>query len=148
MKIDRSEHVPYSPGQMFDLVNDIEAYPEFLEWCLAAKVENRFDRGLEATIDIGFRGVNKSFATRNRLDRPHRIDMELLSGTFSHLEGAWIFSGTAGVGSEVRLVLNFQVTRSPFSRVFALLFEELVRSQIKAFSVRAKELYSEGKLLS
>ena len=148
MKIDRSEHVPYSSSQMFDLVNDIEAYPEFLEWCLAAKVENRFDRGLEATIDIGFRGVNKSFATRNRLDRPHRIDMELLSGTFSHLEGAWIFSGTAGVGSEVRLVLNFQVTRSPFSRVFALLFEELVRSQIKAFSVRAKELYSEGKLLS
>jgi len=148
MKIDRSEHVPYSPDQMFDLVNDIEAYPEFLQWCLAAKVENRFDRGLEATIDIGFRGVNKSFATRNRLDRPHRIDMELLSGPFSHLEGAWIFSGTAGVGSEVRLVLNFQVTRSPFSRVFALLFEELVRSQIKAFSVRAKELYSEGKLLS
>ena len=148
MKIDRSEHVPYSPDQMFDLVNDIEAYPEFLEWCLAAKVENRFDRGLEATIDIGFRGVNKSFATRNRLDRPHRIDMELLSGPFSHLEGAWIFSGTAGVGSEVRLVLNFQVTRSPFSRVFALLFEDLVRSQIKAFSARAKELYGEGKLLS
>ena len=148
MKINRSEHVPYSPSQMFDLVNDIEAYPKFLEWCATAKVENRFDRGLEATIGIGFKGVNKSFTTRNRLDRPHRIDMELLDGPFSHLEGAWIFSGTTGVGSEVRLALNFQVTRSPFSRVFALLFEDLVRSQIKAFSARAKELYGEGKLLS
>ena len=148
MKIDRSEYVPYSPSQMFDLVNDIEAYPKFLEWCATAKVENRFDRGLEATIGIGFKGVNKSFTTRNRLDRPHRIDMELLDGPFSHLEGAWIFSGTTGVGSEVRLVLNFQVTRSPFSKVFALLFEELVCSQIKAFSARARELYGEGKLLS
>lgn len=145
MKIDRSEHVPYSSSQMFDLVNDIEAYPEFLEWCPAAKVENRFDRGLEATIDIGFKGVNKSFTTRNHLDRPHRIDMELLNGPFSHLEGAWIFSGTVGAGSEVRLVLDFQVTRSPFSRIFALLFEDLVRSQIKAFSVRARELYSEER---
>ena len=148
MKIDRSEYVPYSPSQMFDLVNDIEAYPKFLEWCATAKVENRFDRGLEATIGIGFKGINKSFTTRNRLDRPHRIDMELLDGPFSHLEGAWIFSGTTGVGSEVHLALNFQVTRSPFSKVFALLFEELVRSQIKAFSARAKELYGEGKLLS
>ena len=145
MKIDRSEHVPYSPGQMFDLVNDIEAYPEFLEWCPAAKVENRFKQGLEATIDIGFKGVNKSFTTRNHLDRPHRIDMELLNGPFSHLGGAWIFSGTVGAGSEVRLVLDFQVTRSPFSRIFALLFEDLVRSQIKAFSVRARELYSEER---
>ncbi len=141
MKIDHSEHVPYSPSQIFDLVNNIEAYPEFLEWCTTAKVKNRFDQSLEATIGIGFKGINKSFTTRNHLDRPHRIDMELLDGPFSHLRGAWVFSDTAEVGSEVRLVLNFQVTRSPFSKVFALLFEELVRSQIKAFSARAKELY-------
>lgn len=141
MNFDRSARLPYSANQMFDLVNDVEAYPEFLQWCSCAKVERRFDDGLDATIDVGIKGVNKSFSTRNRLDRPHRIDMELLNGPFHHLEGAWVFADQPDGGSEVRLYLNFQVSHSPIDRVFALLFQELVRSQIRAFSVRAKQLY-------
>ena len=141
MNIDRRASVPYSATQMFDLVNDIESYPKFLHWCNSARVDHRFDDRLEATIDVGARGVHKRFSTRNTLNRPHRIDMKLLAGPFRQLEGAWTFTDRPEGGCEVRLTLSFQVSHSPLNMLFAVLFEELVRSQISAFTERAKVLY-------
>lgn len=140
-RIDRKAQVPYTAEQMFDLVNDVESYPEFVHWVRDARVDRRMSDGVECTLDIGVSGIHKSFRTRNRLERPKRIDIELVSGPFRRLEGAWSFTDTAGGGSEVALSLDFAVRPSPFSVVFSTVFEELARSQMNAFVSRADEVY-------
>jgi ribosome-associated toxin RatA of RatAB toxin-antitoxin module len=140
-KIHRSARVAYAAAQMFDLVNDVEAYPQFLHWCRAARVNRRGDDFIEATLDIGIRGVHKSFTTRNVFERPKRVAIELISGPFRHLDGVWEFEDLEGGGSEVSLSLTFEVVRSPFSVVFSMVFEELARAQMAAFVHRADVLY-------
>lgn len=138
--VQRRAHVPYSAEQMFDLVNDVERYPEFLHWCRAARVDVRQGNTLEATLDIGVLGFQQSFRTRNTLQRPERIAIELVSGPFRRLRGEWQFTGTSS-GTDVSLSLRFEVTVSPFGVVFSKIFEELAGAQMGAFTARASKLY-------
>jgi ribosome-associated toxin RatA of RatAB toxin-antitoxin module len=133
--------VSYSAEQMFDLVNDVEKYPEFLHWCGAARIDARQGNTIEATLDIGVLGFQRSFRTRNTLRRPDRILIELVSGPFRRLRGDWKFTDLPAGGSEVALSLAFEVTVSPFGLVFAKVFEELAGAQMDAFTARAVKLY-------
>jgi ribosome-associated toxin RatA of RatAB toxin-antitoxin module len=126
---------------MFDLVNDVAAYPKFLHWCAGARVESVGDKHIEATIDIGIAGLHKSFRTRNALEPPKRITMELVSGPFSHLHGAWEFTDAATGGSEIELSLDYEISHSPLGFVLAKVFDEVARSQMSAFVRRADEVY-------
>ncbi len=140
-EVRRNARVRYSAEQMFRLVDDIASYPEFLAWCQRASVEQRSKDLVEATLDVGLGGVYKQFSTRNRLDPPHRIEIKLLKGPFKSLEGAWTFNDLDDGGSEVSLALDFEVAHTPLDMLFAVLFEEVVRSQIAAFVARAEALY-------
>ena len=126
---------------MFDLVNDIESYPEFLHWCRASRVERKNDQEVVATLDVGLGGVHKQFTTRNALDRPRQMDIELVDGPFRSLRGTWRFENQAEGGSIVELRLDFEVAQTPLDMMFGMLFEEIVRSQIAAFIQRAENLY-------
>jgi len=139
--VQRNAHVQYSAEQMFDLVNDIESYPKFLHWCGGARIDVRQGSTIEATLDIGVLGFQRSFRTRNTLTRPQRIAIELVSGPFRRLRGEWRFAPSAGSGTDVSLSLAFEVTLSPFGVVFARVFEELAGSQMTAFIERARTLY-------
>ena len=139
-KVRRRASVRFSPSQMFDLVDDIERYPEFLPWCRRASVRKRTEDQVEATVEVGVRGIHKAFSTRNALDRPHRIDMKLLTGPFRSLEGSWSFDETES-GCNVSLSLDFEVSHSPLNLLFSTVFEEIVRSQVAAFTKRAEQLY-------
>jgi ribosome-associated toxin RatA of RatAB toxin-antitoxin module len=139
--IHRSCYVRHTAEQMFDLVNDIESYPEFLHWCRDARIEEEGDDYILATIDIGISGIHKSFSTRNTFERPHRLDIELVSGPFRHLDGLWEFEPLDDGGCEVSISLTFEVVRSPLSVVFSMVFEELVRAQVAAFVHRADAIY-------
>lgn len=139
--VNRSARVPYGSGQMFDLVNDVESYPEFLHWCRGARVESARDGVVEAVLEIGIAGVHKSFRTRNTLTEGESIKIELVSGPFKHLDGWWRFADLPDGGSEVSLELRFEVAASPLAVIFSGLFEELARSQMTAFVARAKERY-------
>ena len=139
--IHRTAEVAYTPTQMFDLVNDVESYPQFLHWCHAARIERSEGDIVEAALEIGLAGVYKTMRTRNRLERPERISIELLAGPFRHLEGEWHFKQRASGGCEVELLLSFDMTSSPLNMVFVPLFEEIVRTQVTAFVERAAELY-------
>lgn len=141
--IHRSQRVPYTAAQMFDLVNDVEAYPEFLHGVRDARIEERGDGYIQATIDIGVSGIHKSFTTRNTFERPQRLDIELVSGPFRHLDGLWEFEDVGERQCEVSVKLTFEVVRSPLSFVFSMVFEELVRAQVAAFVQRAKAVYGE-----
>ena len=125
---------------MFDLVDDIEAYPRFLHWCPGSAVEKRTDDEVVASVDVGLGGIRKRFTTRNRLQRPERIDLELVEGPFKTLRGAWTFED-APDGCDVGLSLDFEVAHTPLDMMFATVFEEIVRSQVAAFVKRAKTVY-------
>jgi ribosome-associated toxin RatA of RatAB toxin-antitoxin module len=133
--------VPYTAEQMFDLVNDIEAYPKFLHWCGGARVESADERHVEATLDIGIAGIYKTFRTRNTLERPKRIAIALISGPFRHLAGAWGFIDSPRGGADIELALDYEVSHSPLGFVLAKAFEEIAHSQMSAFVRRAEEVY-------
>jgi ribosome-associated toxin RatA of RatAB toxin-antitoxin module len=139
--IRRKARVPYSPEQMYDLVNDVRAYPEFLPWCQRATVTFANERRIEAALEIGVRGVTHKFSTRNALERPHRIRLDLLEGPFRKLAGQWRFEPLEGGGCEVVLELDFEAASVPLKVLFEMLFEELVRSQMAAFIARAETVY-------
>jgi ribosome-associated toxin RatA of RatAB toxin-antitoxin module len=139
--VQRSSRVNYTAEQMFDLVNDVEKYPEFLHWCGGARVDVHQGNTLEATLDIGVLGLKRSFRTRNTLRRPDRISIELVSGPFRRLRGEWKFADLPEGGSDVSLSLAFEVTVSPFAAVFSKMFEELAGAQMDAFTARAATLY-------
>ena len=139
--VQRRARVPYTAQQMFDLVDDIEKYPQFLHWCSDARVDVRQGSTVEATLDIAVLGFQRSFRTRNTLRRPDRIQIELVSGPFRRLRGEWRFADVAPSGSEVSLTLAFEVTLSPFGAVFSKVFEELAGAQMQAFTARATAVY-------
>jgi ribosome-associated toxin RatA of RatAB toxin-antitoxin module len=140
--VKRSARVPYTPEQMFDLVNDVEAYPKFLHWCRGAHIDSKLGNTMEATLEIGALGFHQSFRTRNTLQRPERIGIDLVSGPFRRLRGEWRFIA-ADRGSDISLTLSFEVTLSPFGVVFAKVFEELAAAQMTAFVERAKKIYGD-----
>jgi len=139
--VKRSARTPHTPEQMFDLVNDVERYPEFLHWCRGAQIDARHGDTIEATLHIGMLGFQQSFRTRNTLKRPERIGIDLVSGPFRRLRGEWSFAAAPQSGTEISLTLTFEVTLSPFGIVFGKVFEELAASQMTAFVERAKTVY-------
>lgn len=126
---------------MFDLVEDVASYPQFLHWCRGATVRPVAEGVIDATLDIGLRGIHKRFTTRNSSERPQRIRLELIEGPFRSLQGEWAFEELPDGGARVSLLLDFQMRASPLNRLFSLVFEELIHTQMKAFTERADELY-------
>ena len=143
--VKRSARVAHTPEQMFDLVNDIEAYPKFLHWCRGARIDLKQGNTVEATLEVGVLGFQQSFRTRNTLQRPERIGIDLVSGPFRRLRGEWRFGATAAGGTDVSLALAFEVTLSPFGIVFAKVFEELAASQMAAFIEQANKVYGASR---
>ena len=137
----RTERVACSAAQMFAIVNDIGSYPDVLKWCHGARVARQDGNTVEAIVDVGMSGFNRSFRTRNTLDEPHRIDIELVSGPFRRLEGHWSFRDLPEGGSEVGLSMDIEVAGSLLSAFFASVFEEIAQSQLTAFIERAEHRY-------
>lgn len=125
---------------MYALVNDVEAYPEFLNWCSGARIIARGEGQLTAELDVGFGGISQSFSTVNTLAPPNKITVSLRNGPFQSLEGAWTFT-QAHTGSTISLVLDFTVVLSPLGFVLSGAFEKIVRSQMDAFIRRARSVY-------
>jgi ribosome-associated toxin RatA of RatAB toxin-antitoxin module len=133
--------VPFSADQMFDLVNDVESYPRFLPWCQKATIRFANENRVEATLEVGVRGATHRFTTRNSLERPNRIGLELIEGPFRKLSGEWRFDAPADQGCVVSLNLDFEASSVPLRLIFEILFEELIRSQVQAFVDRAESVY-------
>lgn len=140
-RVHREARVPHTAAQMFDLVNDVEAYPEFLHWCRGARVEAASESSMDAVVEIGLGGIHKSFRTRNRLERPNRIEIGLLAGPFRRLEGFWAFRDRPEGGCEVELSVDYEVNHGPLGMLFSAVFEEVARSQMNAFIRRADRVY-------
>ncbi len=139
--IHKSALVPYSAEQMYTLVDDIPAYPEFLPWCSGSKEINRAESEVEASLDIAHSGVHKSFTTRNRLQKNRSIEMQLVEGPFKYLNGIWRFEPLGDAGSKVGLDLEFEFSNKLLAMTFGPLFSKIASSLVDAFIQRARKVY-------
>lgn len=139
--------LPYTPEQLFDLVAQVERYPEFLPWCLAARVRKREHDLVVADLVIGFRMIRERFTSNVRLDRPQRIDVWYSQGPFKHLNNHWLFepqppsSALPRGGTLIDFYVDFEFRSRLLQSVIGVLFNEATKRMVAAFEARAKQLY-------
>jgi len=144
--IRRSAVVPYSASEMYALVADIEAYPQFLPWCGGARILGRGEDVVEAAITIAYHGVHKTFSTRNLLQKDKMMEMRLLDGPFRHLHGYWRFTALDAQGCKVELDLEFEVASRLVAAVLNPVFSNIANQMVDAFHRRAVQLYGPRRL--
>jgi len=141
IQIQRSAIVRHTPAQMFDLVNDVDAYPRRFTWCAGARVLEREDDTLTARLELRIGGFTQAFTTRNTLLPPHRISIELVEGPFRHLSGVWEFVALGTDGCKVTLALDFEYSgvMAPLMRVG---FQKLADRMVDEFCTEAARTYA------
>jgi ribosome-associated toxin RatA of RatAB toxin-antitoxin module len=168
VQIHRQALVGFTPEQMFDLVNEVEAYPRRFGWCLGAEVLEHDGEHLVARLDLRFAGVTQHFSTRNTLARPHSIRMQFVDGPFDWLHGVWRFtplggsarqsaladSSTAPAGAgapaaavappgcKVELDLDFEVSNRLAGFAFRLGLQKLADRMVDDFCAEARRTYA------
>jgi ribosome-associated toxin RatA of RatAB toxin-antitoxin module len=140
-QVDRSALVLHTAEQMFDLVNDVENYPQFLPWCASVDLISRTETELVATLNVSKGGLKYSFTTRNRLTRPQEMTMELVDGPFSSLSGVWTFTPLSDEASKVELNLSFDFSGKLTSLAMGRVFNQAATTMVEAFVTRSDEIY-------
>ena len=133
--------LPYTQAQLFGLVSDVERYPEFLPWCVAARIKRRDGDVVFAELVIGFKMVRERFTSKVTLSAPDRIDVTYTDGPFHHLNNHWIFRPTADGGTEIDFFVDFEFRSKLLQTLIGALFNEAVRLMVSAFEKRARQLY-------
>ncbi|SRR5579883_442825 len=139
----RNAIVPYSAHQMFELVNNIEDYPRFLPWCHSSQVINRTETEVVASLEINWKGIHKSFTTRNRLYPHDKIEIDLVNGPLKRMEGIWQFDALDVHACKVILDLEFEFAGGFIDRFFQPVFQHIANTLVEAFCKRAAELYGQ-----
>lgn len=137
--------MPYSADQMYDLIADIEAYPQFLPWCAAARIRNRANNGdheiINADLVIAFKVFRERFGSKVTLmSTEQRIDVAYLDGPFKYLNNHWKFSDCTD-GCEVDFFVDFEFKSIILQSLIGVVFNEAMQRIVSAFEARAKKLY-------
>jgi coenzyme Q-binding protein COQ10 len=134
--------LPYTPEQLYALVADVEHYPEFLPWCVGARIRERQANLIVADLIIGFRMFRERFTSRVVLDPPQRIDVAYTDGPFRYLNNHWKFERVPE-GCRIDFFVDFEFKSRILQKVIEVLFGEAVRRMVAAFESRARDLYGE-----
>ncbi len=135
-QIHRHALVRHSAKRMYDLVNAVEKYPNWFTWCTASEVLEQGEDFMRARLELRIAGIRSAFSTRNTLEYPHRIRMQLEEGAFSHLRGEWVFHALAEDACKVSLTLDFEAN-SLLSPAFVLGFQGLADKMVDDFCRQA-----------
>lgn len=139
--MERSEVVPFTPEQMYDLVMDIESYPEFLSWCSHGRILDREADSLTAELTLEYRGLRKSFSTRNQFQHSKLVEMRLLKGPFRFLEGVWTFEPREDGSTRVHMSIQFEFVNRMLSMMIGPVFHHAVDTLVTDFRKRAEAVY-------
>jgi coenzyme Q-binding protein COQ10 len=134
--------LPYTPEQLFDLVAAVERYPEFLPWCVGARILRREGNVFYADLMIGFKMVRETFTSKVTLSRPERIDVEYQKGPFRRLTNHWVFKRERD-GTVIDFFIDFEFHSRLLRKMIGPLFNEAVRRMVSAFETRARAVYGE-----
>jgi coenzyme Q-binding protein COQ10 len=133
----------YTPEQLFDMVADIRRYPEFLPWCVGARIVSRSETEVIADLTIGFKLFRETFRSQVTLERPHHVHVRYLTGPFRYLNNHWRFTPVNN-GTELDFFVDFEFRSRLLQAVIGTVFNEAVRLMVRAFERRAMQLYGRG----
>ena len=139
--ISKSALVNHSAAQMFDLVDDVKGYPDFLPWCGGAEEISRDEDVVNATVVIAHSGLNKAFTTKNRLQKNKMIEISLIDGPFKHLHGFWRFEALSDDACKVSLDLEYEFSNRLVSMVLGPVFSQIANALVDSFCTRAEVVY-------
>lgn len=139
--INKSALVPYTPQEMYSLVRDIEAYPQFLPWCTQARILSQDQDEVRATLWLSKGGVDKAFTTSNRHQVNKMIEIRLVEGPFKCLEGFWRFDALGDRGCKVSLDIAFEFSSRMLGLVVGPVFNQVANSLVDSFQKRAVQVY-------
>lgn len=137
----RSALVAYSAPQMFDLVNAIEDYPKFMEGCANARVLQRGENWLEARLELQKMGIRHAFTTRNTLNAPERMTLQLVDGPFKTFRGVWQFTTLTPTACKVEFELDYEFANALLGFAAGKWMELVASEQVEALCRRAKQVY-------
>ncbi|APW42868.1 type II toxin-antitoxin system RatA family toxin [Rhodoferax saidenbachensis] len=142
--VHKSVLIWYSPQEMYVLVTDVAQYPQFLPWCDHSTVLEQDASGMTAEVGISFGGIRQTFTTRNTHTEPSQVDMRLVKGPFSKLDGHWHFH-SLGDGTQrackVELTLNYGFDNATLGKLVGPVFDKIAASLVDAFVKRAQQVY-------
>jgi ribosome-associated toxin RatA of RatAB toxin-antitoxin module len=137
-QVRRSALLPYSAAQVFDLVGDIERYPDFLPWCSHAHIVSNGGGEVVAELTIMKGRISERFTTRNVMTYPDSIELHLVQGPFKRLAGMWRFTALTALGSKVELELDFEMSGSLIQKTLGIIFAHAAGTMVDAFCSRAR----------
>ena len=141
--ISKSAAVSHSAEQMYELVNDVEAYPSFLPWCTDSSIISRGDDYMTASISLAKGKVRQTFTTRNTMLPGRRIEISLLKGPFKHLEGYWLFEPKDDHSCHVYIKMDFEFSNKLVRLALEKIFSHIINTLIETFTRRADQIYGE-----
>lgn len=139
--INRSALLPYQAQQIYDLVNDIESYPAFMDGCVGAEILRREADIVEARLELSKGGIRQSFSTRNFLEVNRAIRLELLDGPFDRFHGTWLFKPLGEAACKVSLQLEFSASNAVLGMAASRLFDKVSSDMVDALGRRAQHIY-------
>jgi ribosome-associated toxin RatA of RatAB toxin-antitoxin module len=143
-EVSKNVIVPYTPEQMFTLVDDVERYPEFLPWCTGSAVSLRDETMTRATLQVGFKGIRQKFSTENHKIRPQQITLKLIEGPFRALDGRWRFNDLSGRGCKIEFSLSWEFSSRLLGTLVGPVFSHIADTMVEAFVKRAERIYGHG----
>ncbi|MFP8966372.1 type II toxin-antitoxin system RatA family toxin [Pokkaliibacter sp. CJK22405] len=138
--VERSALVMHSAQEMFDIVNDVKAYPEFLPWCSGTTVISEDSQEMTASIEVAKAGFHYRFTTKNTLQPPERITLSLVEGPFKTLVGEWYFKPLAEDACKVSLTLTFEFANKLAGMAMGKVFNQIATTMVDAFCQRAEKV--------
>ncbi len=133
--------LPYSAGQMFDLVADVARYGEFLPWVVATRVQSDSDEHMVADMLVGFKSLREKFTSRVEKIRPERLQVHYIDGPMRDLDNIWVFRPLGDAACEVDFSVSFRFRNALFESLAGQYFDKAFRKMVAAFEARADELY-------
>ena len=142
MKHEERRIIRHTPNNLFNLVADVKKYPEFLPWCLGARIKNKTLKSFDADLIIGFKIYKEIYSSKITLDKKKRkIIVDYKDGPFEYLQNYWLFNENP-CGCEIEFMVDFKFKSIFLQTLMETLFNEAVKKMVKAFESRANELYS------
>ncbi len=140
--VERSVLVGHSAERMYSLVEQVEAYPQFLPWCSSVDVSLREPGRTVATIHVNYHGVRQQFSTENLNEAGRQISIRLLSGPFRQLDGVWQFSALTPDAAKVEFTMRYEISSRILEAVIGPVFNHIANTFVEAFVRRADQLYA------
>lgn len=140
-----TRHLPYSPEQMFDLVADVERYPDFLPWVSAIRVRSNSGTEMIADMIVGFKGLRETFTSRVVKQRATHVHVDYVDGPLKHLSNDWRFRSDGAGGVLIDFEVDFAFKNRLFEALAGQMFDAALRKMIGAFEGRAAQLYGSSE---